>query len=84
MIITKYAVVDAPLKNGTRGGSFDVAALSYALQDDLACTIFDTEAEAIDAISESGFQSCTYVVPLMIDVAEIRQVTLSLESVFEF
>lgn len=30
MVLTKYAVIDAPLKNGTRG-AFDPSALSYAL-----------------------------------------------------
>lgn len=84
MVITKYAVIDAPLKNGTRGGAFDINALSYALQDDLHCTIYNSEEDAIDAISESGFTSHTYIVPLKIEVAEIRRATLSLESVFDY
>lgn len=83
MIITKYAVIDAPLKNGTRGGAFDPSALSYALQDDLACTIFDNELEAKNAIMESGFQAHTYLVPLTIDTEAICQIKLVFESAFE-
>lgn len=84
MVLTKYAVVDGPLKNGTRGEAFDPSALSYALQEDLNCIIYDSEDEAMDAISESGFSSHTYIVPLTIEVSNIRQVKLQLESVFDY
>lgn len=83
MVLTKYAVIDAPLKNGTRG-AFDPSALSYALQDDLTCTIYDSEEDAVDAVSESGFTAHTYIVPLKIEVTEIQQVILSLNSVFDY
>ena len=84
MIITKYAVIDAALKNDARGKAFDPSALSYALQDDLTCTIYNSEDEAKDAIMESGFQTQTYIVPLTIEVSNIRQVKLQLESVFDY
>lgn len=85
MVITKYAVIDAPLQDRTRGGggALDLSALSYAFQDDLACTIYDSEDEAVDAISESGFTSKTYIVPLTIEVSNIHQVKLQLETVFD-
>ena len=82
MVITKYAVIDAPLQDRTRGG-LDPSALSYAFQDDLACTIYDSEDEVVDAISESGFTSQTYIVPLTIEVSNIHQVKLQLETVFD-
>lgn len=83
MVITKYAIIDARLKKDTRGGAFDPSALTYALQGDLACTIFDSEEDAMNAIMESGFQLHTYLVPLNIEVSDIRQVTIAFEPAFE-
>lgn len=83
MVFTKYAVVSARLRDGEQEESFNVSVLSYALQDDLDCTIYDTENEAMDAIMEDGFNDHTYIVPMIVDTASIHQVKLSLDSAFK-
>lgn len=78
MVFTKYAVVNAYLREGEE--SFNVSVLSNALED---CTIFDTQKEAMEAIAENGLDNHIYIVPLMVDTANIQQVKISLEPAFK-
>lgn len=78
MVFTKYAVVNAYLREGEE--SFNASVLSNALED---CTIFDTQKEAMEAIAENGLDNHIYIVPMIIDTTNIRQVKISLEPVFK-
>lgn len=83
MVFTKYAVVSARLRDGEQEESFNVSVLSYALQDNVDCAIYDTEDEAMTAIMKDGFNDYTYIVPMIVDTASIHQVKLSLEPTFK-
>ena len=78
MAFTKYAVVNAYLREGEE--YFNANALSDALED---CIIFDTQEEAMVAIAENGLDNHIYIVPMIIDTTNIRQVKISLEPVFK-
>lgn len=78
MIFTKYAVVNAYLREGEE--SFNASVLSNALED---CTIFDTQKEAMEAIAENGLDNHIYIVPLTINTTNICQVKISLEPAFK-
>lgn len=78
MVFTKYAVVNAYLREGEE--SFNASVLSNALED---CTVFDTQEEAMEAIAENGLDNHIYIVPIIIDTTNIRQVKISLEPVFK-
>jgi hypothetical protein len=78
MVFTKYAVVNAYLREGEE--SFNASVLSNAVED---CIIFDTQEEAMEAIAENGLDNHIYVVPMIIDTTNIRQVKISLEPVFK-
>lgn len=78
MVFTKYAVVNAYLREGE--DSFNASVLSNALED---CTIFDTQQEAMEAIAENGLDNHIYVVPMIIDTTNIRQVKISLVPAFK-
>ena len=78
MVFTKYAVVNAYLREGEE--SFNASVLSNALEN---CTIFDTQKEAIEAIAENGLDNHIYVVPMIVDTTNIRQVKISLEPAFK-
>lgn len=78
MSFTKYAVVNAYLREGEE--YFNANALSDALED---CTIFNTQEEAMVAIAENGLDNHIYIVPMIIDTTNIRQVKISLEPVFK-
>lgn len=78
MVFTKYAVVNAYLREGEEG--FNASVLSNAVED---CTIFDTQEEAMEAIAENGLDNHIYIVSMTIDTTNIRQVKISLESVFK-
>lgn len=80
MVFTKYAVVNAYLRDGAQEKSFNVSVLSNALED---CTIFDTQKEAMEAIAENGLDNHIYIVPLMVDTANIQQVKILLEPAFK-
>lgn len=77
MVFTKYAVVNAYLREGEE--SFNASVLSNALED---CTIFDTQEEAMEAIAENGLDNHIYIVPMIIDTTSICQVKISLELAF--
>ena len=78
MVFTKYAVVNAYLREGEE--SFNASVLSNALED---CTIFDTQKEAMEAIAENSLDNHIYVVPMVVDTTNIRQVKISLEPAFK-
>lgn len=78
MVFTKYAVVNAYLREGEE--CFNASVLSNALED---CTIFDTQKEAMEAIAENGLDNHIYIVPMIIDTTNIRQVKISLEPAFK-
>lgn len=78
MVFTKYAVVNAYLREGEE--SFNASVLSNALED---CTIFDTQKEAMEAIAENGLDNHIYIVPIVIDTTSIQQVKISLEPAFK-
>lgn len=78
MAFIKYAVVNAYLREGEE--AFNTSVLSNAVED---CTIFDTQEEAMEAIAENGLDSHIYIVPMIIDTTNIRQVKISLEPVFK-
>ena len=78
MVFTKYAVVNAYLREGEE--SFNASVLSNALED---CTIFDTQKEAMEAIAENGLDNHIYIVPLTINTTNICQVKISLEPAFK-
>ena len=66
MVFTKYAVVNAYLREGEE--SFNASVLSNALED---CTIFDTQKKAMEAIAENGLDNHIYIVPIVIDTTSI-------------
>lgn len=80
MVFTKYAVVNAYLRNGAQEESFNASVLSNALED---CIIFDTQKEAMESIAENGLDNHIYIVPIVIDTANISQVKISLEPAFK-
>lgn len=80
MVFTKYAVVNAYLRDGAQEESFNASVLSNALED---CIIFDTQKEAMKSIAKNGLDSHIYIVPLIIDTTNIRQVKISLEPAFK-
>ena len=81
MVFTKYAVVNAYLRDGAQEESFNASViLSNALED---CTIFDTQEEAMEAIAENGLDNHIYIVPLMVDTADVQKVKISREPAFK-
>lgn len=78
MVFTKYAVVNVYLREGEDG--FNASVLFNALED---CTIFDTQEKAMEAIAENGLDNHIYVVPMVVDTTNIRQVKISLEPAFK-
>lgn len=80
MVFTKYAVVNAYLRDGAQEESFNASVLSNALEH---CIIFDTQKEAMESIAENGLNSHIYIVPLIIDTTNTRQVKISLEPAFK-
>ena len=84
MVFTKYAVVNPYQQEGTQEECFNASVLSNALEDD--CLIFDTQKEALKNIAENdGLDSRLYIVPLVVDTANICQVkvSISLEPTFK-
>ena len=80
MMFTKYAVVNAYLRDGAQEESYNASVLSNALED---CTIFDSQKEAMEVIAENGLDNHIYIVPLIVDTANIHQVKISLEPAFK-
>lgn len=84
MIITKYAVGYAPLKDSVNG-AFDESALLEVLTQDSPYTIHQTEESAFNFICENGFDpDDTYIIPLTIDISQIKRIEVSIKPAFNY